>query len=331
MFEVPGQDRIIKKAISDGVIDNLWHDFTFGNLIGDKFRAAASWETRGLKVPRAPQYMQYCSPEKIDFAEWEQTKRRFPDAHQTPTSFLWAERILPLPKPVREALIDKYCLPTMAQQAKIIQGNKDCLARLYLGRRRRENKFRRFFSLRNFQIHLDQALEICPEEILRYAEEMGCALAVMHWLANCDANDVEFVLGSAPTLESFRVTSTSELWQLPVDSVTLPTVKCASFPKRAVHLWVLDFDKVQRMEHNKAGIAQAIKAAEENDPYYPKPASDKSTTEFQLWDAFGRAYLDASKNFIQSQDLQGCDGLPAAFLNGWQAYRARKLEGRAVS
>jgi len=54
-------------------------------------------------------------------------------------------------------LIEKYCPERLKEDAKSKQSNKDCLARVYIGKRREGNRVKplQFFSLRNFNMHLD--------------------------------------------------------------------------------------------------------------------------------------------------------------------------------
>ena len=56
------------------------------------------------------------------------------------------------------------------------------------------------FSLRNYPLHLDQMEELAIpfDHLESYARAMAETLAVMHWGAGMDGNDVEFVLGSHP-------------------------------------------------------------------------------------------------------------------------------------
>lgn len=87
----------------------------------------------------------------------------------------------------------------VAQFVKTNPGDDDCLVRPYLGRRFRygqqgpsTSKFQRF-SLRNAPLHIDQMRSL-GLDAKAYAETMAEALAIMHWSAGIDANDVEFVL-----------------------------------------------------------------------------------------------------------------------------------------
>lgn len=50
-------------------------------------------------------------------------------------------------------------------------------------------------------------------------------------------------------------------------------------------LWVLDFDKVQPITMDKAGVAKAVEAARLNDPYLPKPMQ-ATADERETWNVF---------------------------------------------
>lgn len=94
-------------------------------------------------------------------------------------------------------LIDAFCPVGLVQGIKDSDANRDCLIRVYLGRRRhgaardRPSRFQAF-SLRNFPLHIDQmerlGISMCDMEI--YARSMAGALAMMHWHSNIDGKDV---------------------------------------------------------------------------------------------------------------------------------------------
>ena len=107
------------------------------------------------------------------------------------------EFIRPLPAIVRSALIDCYCPPTNQAKARIDPKNRDCLVRIYLGRRQENISKVRSFSLKDFEMDLVTLEELGLNKEL-FAETMAMALAVMHWSSHIDAAGVEFVLGSAP-------------------------------------------------------------------------------------------------------------------------------------
>lgn len=80
---------------------------------------------------------------------------RYQDGHR---SALCSDRIPPLPEKIRIKLIDKYCPDNLKVQARADPSNKDCLVRIYLGKRTSVDRVKpvSFFSLRNFNMHLNQ-------------------------------------------------------------------------------------------------------------------------------------------------------------------------------
>lgn len=123
---------------------------------------------------------------------------------------LITERIPPLPKQVRDSIIDLYCPDSLKASAKVSDPDQDCLVRPYLGRRRRLVKQSRFqaFSLRNYPLHVDQ-MEDLELDIRHYARLMAEALADLYWRARVDANAVEFVLAPSPSLRQQDHTNTA--------------------------------------------------------------------------------------------------------------------------
>ena len=115
-----------------------------------------------------------------------------------PSQTLFTEHIPPLPLAAREALISLYCPPTHQDSVRQDDINTDCLARVYLGRRRKPHApSPANFALRNYNLHLDQMLDLGLPVVEKFAPAMGEALAWMHWGAGVDAFDVEFVLGES--------------------------------------------------------------------------------------------------------------------------------------
>ncbi|KAK7432964.1 hypothetical protein QQZ08_000435 [Neonectria magnoliae] len=184
------------------------------------------------------------------------------------------------------------------------QGNRDCLAWIYLGRRLKANApLQRNFSLRNFNFHLDQILGLgLPVE--DYARVIAEALAVVHWDANVDAYDVEYVC----TVE----------YVLGSEAETIPTQARAAdtdFMKSPIRIWVLDFNLCSRWEEAicweqpEALVDQLVIAFFENDPYYPLPLVDEDK---QLLNAFREQYFSAAEKILTRRD-ERLRGLPAQF------------------
>jgi hypothetical protein len=115
-----------------------------------------------------------------------------------PSRAILSERILPLPKITCQALIDHFCPADQQEAVSNNDANRDCLARVYLGRRS-DSKPSANFTLRNFNLHLDQMLSV-DAPVFKYAKMIAEALAVIHWQANVDGFDIEFDLGSEPPL-----------------------------------------------------------------------------------------------------------------------------------
>ncbi|KAI1328522.1 zinc finger protein-domain-containing protein [Xylariaceae sp. FL0255] len=214
---------------------------------------------------------------------------RFPSGY-SPSNILLTERIPPMPAVVRRLLIDEYCPPAAAPSIAVDPKNHDCLIRPYLGRRRRgfsKSAFR-IFSLRNYPLHLDQ-IEYFSLDPYTYAQRMAEALAFMHWCAQIDANDVEFVL--APPSPRAQ---------------TQTTLFSAVLGKH--NLWILDFDCCRPMTMDKSGMEQAARAFWKNDPFYPRPGKEQES-DVNLWEHFKRAFLAASTEFIQLDDQKHLPGL----------------------
>ena len=121
-----------------------------------------------------------------------------PPEQTAPRDLLISERIPPVPLGVREILVDKYS----PEQNKVIArhglGDRACLIRLYLGKRRpvRTHHLQgrgagpsNFFGLSNFKMYLDQMIDL-GLHVSFVAETMADALATMHWKARVDARVV---------------------------------------------------------------------------------------------------------------------------------------------
>jgi len=89
---------------------------------------------------------------------------------------------------------------------------------------------------------------------------------------------------------------------------------------------MLDFDKCHPMPMTDDGIAQAVTAAEDNDPYFPKPHKTHPSDQ-KLWETFSQAYLKASKTIMDAVDfVDVLKDRPEKFIRGWEDYRMSKLE-----
>ena len=273
---------------------DLWNDFTKHIDVIDAINDTSGFLTN-VRVPACHGFIR-----KADTKWWSNNRSQFPEEYQSPGNIILAERIPSLPQIVRHALIDLYFPPSQPQSRKEMAKddpiNKDCLARIYLGKRRDpDRRPSLFFTLVNFNLHLDQMEELRLETDF-FAKEMAKALALLHWVAKIDADDVEFVLGSAPIHINIHAPTSEQVAKLPPNSSTLGS---ARFQRRSFHMWPLDFNRCSTISMDEEGVDAAVKAFYKNDPYYPRPLG-RTAKDQQLWNVFRESYLESSDRFGQA-------------------------------
>ncbi|EUC37020.1 hypothetical protein COCCADRAFT_86668 [Bipolaris zeicola 26-R-13] len=229
-----------------------------------------------LCIPQCQRLIQASDP------WWHTSLAQFPPGY-SPCRALASERTPKVLRSTSDKLVDLFCAGNTSL-SEFVKGNPDddaCLIRPYLGRRRRhrqdragQSRFQRF-SLRNVPLHVDQ-MEVLGLDVRAYAGAMAEALALMHWGARIDANDVEFVLappraGHAPTFESEYL-----------------GVHC---------MWILDFDCCRPIQIDETGAEQACVAFYKNDPFYPKPGTGEAADE-ELWALFKGKFLESSHRIM---------------------------------
>ncbi|KAB8271165.1 hypothetical protein BDV30DRAFT_228370 [Aspergillus minisclerotigenes] len=195
VFEQAGTLWAFKVLLIDRT-DKLWNNYLMHLRIQDSFDRLGGG-SGGLEIPRAAWFA------NKEFEFGSENLYLFPDDPTFPRrarEILCMERIFPLPQAVRHALIELFCNPNNVATAKSDASNKDCLVRLFLGRKRygaSRPGGSRVLSLRNYKLHVDQVEEL-QLDADEYAASMADALAIMHWHTRIDAMDIEFVLGSTP-------------------------------------------------------------------------------------------------------------------------------------
>ncbi|KAI1259409.1 zinc finger protein-domain-containing protein [Xylariaceae sp. FL1019] len=215
-------------------------------------------------------------------------------------SSLLTTRIFPLPEPVREAIWTQFA-PRQLQDSAIKEEklaeaqNKDCLVRVYLGRRM-DRKESSGFKLRNFELSVNE-MEYLRLDTKMYAETMGSTLALLHWKVGVDANDVEFILGSSPHVK--KTPSSAEYRAAGIKGVDFIS-QGIDFTRRSVGLWLIDFNQCKYFTHDHKGLKQLVAGFRWNDPYYPRPDS-KDVRDQELWGIFKGAYLEMSGYYSESQ------------------------------
>ena len=291
---------VLKLAKHDG--NALVNDFLMQSRVHKEFAKVQDMFLQYDGLPRVTHPNFIVVPTNHEW--WGENINSFPIKYQKSTHVLCLERIQPLLRVAREDLIDIFCPESGRKEAKEMLANEDCIARLYLGSRtRRSTGPQRFFSLRNFPLRLDIAENI-NLDIDLYVRQMAVGLAICHWRARVDANDIEWVLGGLGT-----------------DSY----VSNDYFGKHVTQLWMLDYDKCRDLTMNNEGMKMAAISAEDNDPYYPKPHMSRKSDQ-ELWEKFKTRYLVASDNILTKDNVQGeMLGFPARFIEEWDDYRKVKI------
>ncbi|KAK7224997.1 hypothetical protein V2G26_013000 [Clonostachys chloroleuca] len=220
-------------------------------------------------------------PSPLAFIEksgnWNSILAHLPEGFE-PCNAMMSELIRPVSDACRQVLAEKYC-PQGMLPSQILNSpeNEHCLVRIYLGRRRvvssdKKGHISRFFSLRNFPLHMDQMEELSlPCDV--WAKAMGATLATIHWKLRVDGADIEFVLGA------HRHTTANTL-----DESTL---------------WVLDFDCCKPITADSDGLTAIARAFWRNDPYYPRPGT-LNEKDRQLWRIFAEEYKRIGKELLEA-------------------------------
>jgi hypothetical protein len=301
VYALRGTTMVIKLPNGPAKSKELFTDFQTHTIINDAFSAIPDSMRYNYNIT-VPDAKAWVDAKSDDF--WREYGPLFGRTVSVPNFGLVSERIYPLPFPVREAIVEALC-PKDVQKQKDqflkLAENKDCLVRLYLGRRSSSTTDPKTVRLRNFPLHIDQ-MEYLKLDVDLYAKTVAQALAILHWKAGVDANDVEFVLGSSP-----RKPSTKEV--LLANEHTAAQLYSPDFRHRTISMWLLDFNQCKRFEHNSSGLKQLIDGFWWNDPYYPRPNSTKSADK-KLWDTFAQHYLELSAQFSESS------GMEKAFVEG---------------
>ncbi|KAH7116859.1 zinc finger protein-domain-containing protein [Dendryphion nanum] len=324
VVDIPGANQILKVAKHPGQsTDQLWEDYLAHNRVSFVFDKIG----RSNIAVHVPKLFWFVSAS--DEAWWESNLPRFPKDDQNASNLLCAERILPLPRPIRHALIDEFCPQRIREKTKADPSSADCLVRLYLGKRRPRPS--NFFQLRNFPMFLDQ-MESLGLDVISYAEQIAEALAVMHWAVGLDANDVEFVLGSSPAGTAFSVGTCNilpathtphQLKNTPRNTSTWSS-HVNDFHKRIVHVWMFDFNRCRDFSKDDSGIDQLVHSFYINDPYYPRPLVS-SQEDQELWKAFKNKYLLTSKKVNGNTDHP----LALRFIYAVVAEQKKKMEAKS--
>ncbi|KAL9608250.1 MAG: hypothetical protein Q9167_006902 [Letrouitia subvulpina] len=314
VFHQPGTDVVLKRAFRP-LEGQLWNDYEWHRKIYEGVTHTFDHSWRLLAIAKPYRYLRT----QVDEERRARNRVKWPPILRETTELLEAQLIPSLPEDVRYAIVDRYCPPYQQEAAKNDPANRDCLVRVYLGRRCGNHQAKPDrFSLRNFEADLKVFGELgLSTETYSYAKMMAIALAELHWSVGANAAGVEFVLGGA-NLSRTLVDLKEQEQELPPHSTT-------GGKSRAAHLWLLDFNQCGEIENDKAGVQNAVEAFWQNEPYYPRPVP-VGHPDADLWEAFKEEYLTQSHKITQ-----GFDEPAIAFIDGVVAEaQKREMTGSAA-
>ncbi|KAH6614821.1 zinc finger protein-domain-containing protein [Boeremia exigua] len=302
VYALKGTTLVIKLPNSPDRSNSVFDDFKSHKAAYQAFQGVSAILRVHVHVPALKTWV---TPTSSHF--WRNNAGLFPQGVQTPDYGLVSERIYPLPAPVRSALVDTFA-PKAVKERKHdflrTPSNKDCLIRIYLGRRNSDKSSTPAdkFHLRNFPLHVNE-MEYLKLDTSYYAKLMAQALAILHWRAGLDANDVEFVFGSSP--EVTQLPTDNDLVGLDKDSAA--SLFMTDFHHRTVSVWLLDFNLCGTFSKDASGLKKLVDGFYWNDPYYPRPSAAGSGDQ-ELWKVFAKHYVEVSAEFVQHT-------MPQAFID----------------
>lgn len=299
VFEIPGTEIAYKKGTKE--LD-IHRDYRLTRKVHEAVAHVVPMLQKAypeLQMPKTPQCHDFHAVDDDSF--WTENLQRFPMEFRTRQPLFTVDHILPLPKATRKALIERYFDDDaeIQQEAMDDRDNKDCLVRIYFGEKESlKQQTESYDSLRNFPLRLNM-MEDLDLDTSDLAKEMAFGLAIIHWQAQVDAMDVEFVLGSSATLGDGNIHAAAATEEPP------------NFLRRSTHLFMFDFDKAKEFELTERDVKEKLMPAFlGNDPYYPRPQVDE-----ELWEDFCTAYLKASKLILKAKQVKKAAlALPKLFI-----------------
>lgn len=290
IFELTGTDNVIKVAKDSTVRKefelhkSIYVAFErYGNLSG------------GVQICKPRDFFALNSAKGQQF--WNEQSRRFTaQRHCGPSDVLVSERVLPLPKVVRHALIDCFLSDEnqdLAAALKNERTQRHALARVYLGQNtgklNTDNNSNAPINLRNFPLYLHD-MRTLGLDVVGIARAMGHAMAVMHWGAGIDGEDIEIVLGT-------KAMSTSSQ---------------PDFQNRKMRLFIIDFGQCSTVERSENGVHPMWGAIVANSPFCPKPE------ETEIWREFRTGYVISGREVCLSEGID--THLPGEVMDGIEKF-----------
>ncbi|KGO42792.1 hypothetical protein PEX1_084630 [Penicillium expansum] len=284
VFEQVGKPLALKKESpgNEKLRSNLSHEHTIHRGVSATFEYYQSINTE-VHVPKP---LRFISKEE-NSAFWDEILPKTPEPYRVRGDLVMMERILPLPKVVRKALISQFCAPEQHLNGTEIEAilnnpqNKHCLARVYLGNA--NGTIDRKTPLRNFPLCLDPMEQIGIETV-PLANAMGKAYATLNWGGAINGDDVEFVLGTSATAAQ-------------------GTDHAPNFQHRAVQLYLLDFGQCEVVDltQDPDVVYQAFKGAMvtgDNQRFIPHYSRSPA-----LFATFRQGYIEAGNIILSDKKL----------------------------
>ncbi|EJP69005.1 uncharacterized protein BBA_02040 [Beauveria bassiana ARSEF 2860] len=284
VFEQPGRLHVLKKehAGNSTLPTNIQHEYAIHGLVVTAFDRFGPGASCRVQVPRLSHFLEAAKLADEEFAG-------LPGGNCALENTAEMERILPMPKVVRKALVG-YVQGSHDMLDAI--PNKHCLLRTYLGRMPPKKDAT---SLRNYPLDLAM-MESLDLNVHYIADSMGAAFAIMHWGAGVNGDDVEFVLGTR--LQS----QTAEFVQ-----------------EREVGLFLLDFGQCDAVDlrDEPAIVYQAFKGAMmtgDNQLFIPNLVQRPD-----LYSSFKEGYVRTGENVLKQRHMDQVFNVEA-FIAEYEEY-----------
>ena len=156
VYTISGTDMVVKLPNGPEKYDELWRDCYIHKCVEEAFRNVPLALRGEINLPTIRAWV---DPTTKPF--WVDYTGAFGDGESS--YGLLSDRIFPVPQPVGVAIVDTFCphlKDNKAKQQEFLDRpeNKDCLIRLYLGRRGidRTKTTPHNVKLRNFPLHVDE-------------------------------------------------------------------------------------------------------------------------------------------------------------------------------
>lgn len=319
LFKKPGRGFVVKVATEERR-NQLWTEFLF-NL--DVSYALGRQQNDECCTPAALSFV------STDNSTWWNSHRHLLLESgwpiPMPSTAIVRERILPLPKVVRKAIIRKLC-PTIAESwiAHVHLWNRDGLARLYLVKRERDLAAAHF-SPENLNLYLDD-LDKLGIPVAPYATAMAKTLAILHWGAKIDGCGIQFGLGGASDI-TYNKADIYDAFAGRQDTLTYPFDVEGVLRRRldvcVTRMFVNDFGNCERWTDAEAWdrslnvTSNMVRAFFDTRPHFPRPlVNTGSDLEKELWVVFQDAYLETSAKVLGQNRAMVPANLPEMFIDG---------------